>query len=130
MTGRAVLNGMAPFFIVRDVEASVAFYRDALGFTVTHLAPEEAPFFAIVARDGAMLFLKSVGVAPLPNPARAADARWDSYVNTDEPDALAAEFQARGVVFSVPLQDTDDGLRGFELRDPDGYTLFFGRPRA
>ena len=25
--------------------------------------------------------------------------------------------------------DTHDGLRGFELTDPDGYVLFFGRPR-
>ena len=24
---------------------------------------------------------------------------------------------------------TDDGLRGFELKDVDGYVLFFGRPR-
>jgi hypothetical protein len=29
----------------------------------------------------------------------------------------------------VPLKDTQDGLRGFELRDTDGYVLFFGRPR-
>ncbi len=29
---------------------------------------------------------------------------------------------------SVPLKDTHDGLRGFEIRDPDGYVLFFGRP--
>ncbi|TWB80223.1 glyoxalase/bleomycin resistance protein/dioxygenase superfamily protein [Nitrospirillum amazonense] len=128
MTARAILNGMAPFFIVRDVVASAAFYRDALGFTVMHMSPQEAPFFAIVVRDGAMLFLKSVEVEPVPNPARAANARWDSYVNTDEPDVLAAEFLGRGAVFSVPLQDTGDGLRGFELRDPDGYTLFFGRP--
>ena len=31
--------------------------------------------------------------------------------------------------FSVPLEDTHDGLRGFEICDPDGYVLFFGRPR-
>jgi len=29
----------------------------------------------------------------------------------------------------VPLKDTHDGLRGFEICDPDGYVLFFGRPR-
>jgi hypothetical protein len=26
-------------------------------------------------------------------------------------------------------KDTHDGLRGFEIQDPDGYVLFFGRPR-
>jgi hypothetical protein len=35
----------------------------------------------------------------------------------------------RGVDFSATLKDTNDGLRGFEIRDPDGYVLFFGRPR-
>jgi hypothetical protein len=34
-----------------------------------------------------------------------------------------------GAAFSVPLEDTHDGLRGFEICDPDGYVLFFGRPR-
>jgi hypothetical protein len=43
--------------------------------------------------------------------------------------ALAAEFSSRNVEFSQPLKDDDDGLRGFELKDADGYVLFFGRPR-
>jgi hypothetical protein len=46
-----------------------------------------------------------------------------------DPDALAAEFTSRDVMFSVPLKDTTDGLRRFELKDADGYVLFFGRPR-
>jgi hypothetical protein len=42
---------------------------------------------------------------------------------------LAAEFLSRNVKFFEPLQDTTDGLRGFELQDADGYVLFFGRTR-
>jgi hypothetical protein len=34
------------------------------------------------------------------------------------------------VEFSEPLKDTDDGLRGFELKDADGSVLLFGRPRS
>jgi hypothetical protein len=30
--------------------------------------------------------------------------------------------------FSRPLKNDDDGLRGFEVKDGDGYVLFFGRP--
>jgi hypothetical protein len=30
---------------------------------------------------------------------------------------------------SVPFKDTHDGLRGFEVTNPDGYVLIFGRPR-
>jgi hypothetical protein len=32
------------------------------------------------------------------------------------------------VSFSQQLTDTADRLRGFELKDADGYVLFFGRP--
>ncbi|MBX9589122.1 MAG: VOC family protein [Hyphomonadaceae bacterium] len=126
---RPAISGIAPFFIARDVPTALSFYRDKLGFDVTYQEPEHAPFFAIVARDGAMIFVKSAGIEPVPNHRRHATARWDAYVHVPDPDALAAEFVSRGVAFSVPLEDTHDGLRGFELKDADGYVLFFGRPR-
>ena len=125
---RAETSGISPFFIVRDTPASVAFYRGRLGFEVTFQPPPPDDSFAIVVRDGAQLFLKGSG-EPLPNPARYDWARWDAYVHAPDPDALAAEFTAAGALFSSPLQDTHDGLRGFEVTDPDGYVLFFGRPR-
>jgi hypothetical protein len=57
--------------------------------------------------------------------------RWDAYVYTPDPDALAVEFADHGAAFSAPLEveGTHDGLRGFEICDPDCYVLFFGRPR-
>jgi hypothetical protein len=76
-----------------------------------------------------MLMVKAVGVDPEPNARRHPWAPWDAYVNVSDPDALAAEFESRGVAISVPLKDTSDGLRGFEVKDIDGYVLFFGRPR-
>jgi hypothetical protein len=99
------------------------------GFEVTRQEPKDDPFFAIVCRGGAMLMVKSVEAAPAPNATRDPWARWDAYVSVPDPDALAAEFRSRGVALSVPLKDTTDGLRGFELKDADGYVLFFGRPR-
>jgi catechol 2,3-dioxygenase-like lactoylglutathione lyase family enzyme len=126
---RPAINGITPFFIVDNVPAAVAFYCDKLGFDVIYQEPEDDPFFAIVCRDGAMLMVKAVEVKPLPNPARDPAARWDAYLSVPDPDALAAEFASRGVIFSEPLKDTTDGLRGFEVKDADGYVLFFGRPR-
>jgi hypothetical protein len=55
--------------------------------------------------------------------------RWDAFVYAPEPDALAGEFAHHGAAFCAPRTDTHDGLRGFEICDPDGYVLFFGRPR-
>jgi len=127
------IAAISPFFIVRHVPASLAFYRDRLGFEITFQGP--APddiFFGIVRRGGARILLKAVGVEPQPNPTRHIKqgiARWDAFVDVPDPDALAAEFASRHVAFVEPLQDTDDGLRGFALKDADGYVLFFGRPR-
>ena len=126
--------GIAPFFIVRNVPAALAFYRDRLGFEITFQGPEpDDIFFGIVRRGGAMIILKEVGVDPVPNYTRDIKkgiARWDAYLHVPDPDALAAEFSSRNVEFFLPIQDnTEDGLRGFELKDVDGYLLFFGRPR-
>ena len=76
--------------------------------------------------------VKEVGVEPVPNHTRDIKqgiARWDAYLHVPDPDALAAEFTSRNVEFFQPLTDTEDGLRGFELKDADGYMLFFGRAR-
>ena len=130
---QAEVAGISPFFIVSDVPSSLAFYRDRLGFEISFQGP--APddiFFGIVCRGGAQILLKDVGVAPQPNCQRDVKrgiARWDAYVHVPDPDALAAEFALRRVAFSEPLKNTDDGLRGFELKDVDGYVLFFGRPQ-
>src|SRR5260370_7896891 len=113
-----ILNGIAPFFIVRDASAAVAFYRNKLGFDVTNQNAEWTtdPFFAIVRRDAALLMVKDVGVNAVPNPTRSDQAaRWDAYIDVPDPDALAAEFTSRVVVFSVPLTDTSYGLPTFDL---------------
>ena len=106
---------------------AIAFYRDRLGFQLEFLGPDDDPFFAIVRRDGAQILMKAVEAEPLPNSKRDPAARWDAFVYAPDPDALAAEFLSRGVAFSEPIKDTHDGLRGFELKDADGYVLFFGR---
>jgi catechol 2,3-dioxygenase-like lactoylglutathione lyase family enzyme len=124
-----VISSISPFFIVADMASTLSFYRDRLGFAVTFQEPAPNDFFAIVRRDGAMIMFKDVGVEPVPNYRREPAARWDAYLDVPDPDALAAEFASRNVEFSEPLKDTHDGLRGFELKDADGYVLFFGRPR-
>ena len=125
---------IAPFFIVNHVPRALAFYRDRLGFDITFQGPEpDDIFFGIVRRGGAMIMFKDVGVGPVPNYTRDIKqgiARWDAYLYVPDPDALAAEFSSRNIEFFEPLTDTEDGLRGFELEDVNGYVLFFGRPRS
>ncbi|HVL68620.1 MAG TPA: VOC family protein [Vicinamibacterales bacterium] len=128
------IAGIAPFFIVKNVRAALSFYRDRLGFDIMFQGPSDDDiFFGIVQRGAAMIMLKDIGVDPVPNHTRDIHrgiARWDAYLYVPDPDALAAEFASRNVEFMRPLKDDDDGLRGFEVQDADGYVLFFGRPRA
>jgi catechol 2,3-dioxygenase-like lactoylglutathione lyase family enzyme len=127
---RAATTAISPSFIVSDVDQTIAFYCDKLGFETRFRAPDENPFFAIIGRDGAQIFIKSErDVLPVPNCRRHPHLRLDAFVYAPDPDALAAEFAEHGAAFSAPLKDTHDGLRGFEISDPDGYVLFFGRPR-
>ena len=133
---QAEISGIAPFFIVKNVPEALSFYRDRLGFDITFQGPSDDDiFFGIVQRGAAMIILKDIGVEPVPNYTRDIKqgiARWDAYLYVPDPDALAAEFLSRKVEFFTTLKDNEDGndgLRGFELKDVDGYILFFGRPR-
>ena len=127
------ISGIAPFFIVKNVPVALSFYRDRLGFDVTFQGPSDDDiFFGIVQRGAAMIILKDIGVGPVPNYMRDIKkgiARWDAYLYVPDPDALAVEFSSRNVEFFQPLKNNDDGLRGFEVKDADGYMLFFGRPQ-
>ena len=127
----ATLSQIIPFFITRNLRDSLAFYAEKLGFEVHHIAPDDAPFFAIVMRDGVSIMLKEItpGILPVPNHTRHEWARWDAYISTPDPDELFTEFLTAGVTFRQPVGNTDEGLRGFEIADADGYVLFFGRPK-
>ncbi len=122
---------IAPCFIVADVKPAVAFYTEKLGFELRFIAPDDGPFFAIVGREDISVMLKAVApeIKPIPNKTRHEWAPWDAYISVSDPASLFEEYSARSVEFRRPLKDDDDGLRGFEVMDADGYVLFFGRPR-
>ena len=126
------IGSASPLFIVRDVPATLAFYREKLGFNVTFEGPEPGDiFFGIVQRGQAMIMFKDVDVDPVPNYTRDIGhgiANWDAYVYVPDPDALFAEFKSRDVEFKMPLENNSDDLRGFEVRDVNGYIIYFGRP--
>jgi catechol 2,3-dioxygenase-like lactoylglutathione lyase family enzyme len=126
---RARIGSISPVFIVSNVSRTITFYRDKLGFEAMYQQPEEDPFFSAVVRDGVMIFVKHCDAKPQPNSSHDPSMKWDAYLYVPDPDALAAEFMESNVTFRKPLMITSEGLRGFEVSDPDGYVLFFGRPK-
>ena len=121
------LVAISPFFIVKDLQASIAFYRDRLGFKLDFQGPPDDVYYAGVSRDGIGIMLKAIlpEVLPCPNHTRHPWARWDAYVYTLDPDSLFEEFRQREVSFVKDLSFIDEGLWGFEITDADGYVLAF-----
>ena len=121
------LASISPFFIVKDLQVSISYYIERLGFQLDFQGPGDDPYYAGVSRDGIGIMLKAIlpDVLPQPNHTRHEWARWDAYIYTLDPDALFDEFSQRGASFVKKLSFIDEGLWGFEVTDADGYVLAF-----
>ena len=94
MANNATLERIYPFFIVKNLAASIEFYNQKLGFETDLLIPEDDPFFAIVSRDNVRILLKHIAedIHPVPNHTRHEWARWDTFILVSEPDVLFAKY--------------------------------------
>lgn len=121
------LVSISPFFVVKDLQVSIAYYIERLGFQLDFQGPDDGPYYAGVSRDGIGIMRKAIlpDVLPQPNHTRHEWARWDAYVYTLDPDVLFDEFSQRGASFVKKLSFIDEGLWGFEVADADGYVLAF-----
>ena len=125
-TGRN-LTSISPFFIVKNLQVSIAYYVERMGFTLDFQGPEDDVYYGQVSREGMAIMLKAIlpDVLPVPNHTRHEWARWDAYVYLRDPDTLFREFRERGVSFVKELSFIDKGLWGFEVKDADGYIIAF-----
>ena len=125
------LVSISPFFIVKDLQTSIAHYIERFGFQLDFQGPADDVYYGQVSRDGIAIMLKTIDpeVLPRPNHTRHPWARWDAYIYTRDPDTLFAEFRERGTSFVKELSFIDDGLWGFEVTDADGYVIAFFRTR-
>ena len=68
------LTSIRPSFIVKDLQASIAYYLERLGFQLDFQGPDDGPYYAGVSRDGIGIMLKAIAArrAALskPHPAR------------------------------------------------------------
>ena len=121
------LVSIRPNFIVKDLQTSITYYRERLGFQLDFQGPDDGPFWAGVSRDGIGIMLKAVApdVLPIPNHTRHNDAPHDAHIYSMDPDALSGEFSRRGASFREKLSFIEEGLWGFVITDADGYRLSF-----
>jgi predicted enzyme related to lactoylglutathione lyase len=121
------LTGVSPVLLVSDLDRSVAYYGERLGFECEVYG--EPPNFASASRDGVSILL-----ALAPDSARLVpnwqivENMWNVYIRVDDADAAYAEVQERGVPIDYTIYDAPHGFREFGVQDPDGHDIAFGQP--
>jgi len=119
-----------PVLHVRDVDASLRFYVDRLGFTGPWRYEEDGKaYVAQVERQGCALILASQW------PEKIGKGLMFISLNVEPPtheaataalDELRAELEAR----NVPVKEGWWGYRLLVIDDPDGNQLFFNYPNV
>jgi DNA-binding transcriptional MerR regulator/catechol 2,3-dioxygenase-like lactoylglutathione lyase family enzyme len=108
-----------PRIPVADMERSIAYYQEALGFRMAwRLAP--AHLVCLASGDIELLLLVPWAGDGPPPPQSA-------YVFVEDPDALCAEYRQAGADIADPVASRSYGMRDFVVRDPDGHRFTLGR---
>jgi predicted enzyme related to lactoylglutathione lyase len=122
------LTGISPVLLVTDLDRSVAYYRDRLGFECELYG--EPPDFATADRDGQTILLALARDAERLVPHwQIVDKMWNVYIRVDDADAIYAELQKRGAEIDYTIYDAPHGFREFGVQDPDGHDIAFGERR-
>ena len=122
------ISKLTPNLVVADVDRSVAFYRDVLGFEVQITVPEASPFvFAAVTHGNVEVFLNARDVAVAEYPAfmdRPVGGTLTLFMEVSGVEA-AHEALAAKVQIVMPLEKKWYGSTEFAFLDPDGYVITF-----
>ena len=121
-------NKLTPNLLVTNVERSLAFYVDVLGFERGMTVPEHSPYvFASVTSGAVEIFFNDAATAIKEYPAFAAKplgATGTMYIEVDGVDALHDRLKA-AMKIAMPLVTQFYGMREFAIEDPDGYVITF-----
>src|SRR5262245_17794500 len=121
------ITGIAPQFLVDDLERAIAYYCDKLGF---QLEFEYQSFYAGVTRDGFAIHLKHAPKLAADRDHRKQNEHLAAYISVSGIRGLFSELQARGARVIKPLQERPWACLDFYVEDPDGYILCFSELNA
>lgn len=121
------LRAVMPVLMVTDLERSLAWYRDILGFMVDEEARRDGRLIAAQLKAGKVRFLLEQD--PRPDRVRGRGDGLRLYCATRQDiDRLAAGIQERGGMLAEAPGIAHEG-RDFTVVDPDGFTIsIYWRP--
>lgn len=129
MTATALqARSLGPSLTVNDLQRSIRFYRDGLGFSVGQEWKEEEKLMGVMLEAGkAFVMLGQDDFAKGKDRTKGVGVRL--YIETDQDvDALAQQAKVAGLALDSGPADLGWGPRGFTLTDPDGYKLTVANP--
>jgi len=128
MSPKLAATKLTPNLLVSNVERSLAFYEDVLGFSRGMTVPEQSPFvFASVSSGPVEIFLNDRSTVTKESPQMAGLAFGGGntmFIEVNGVDALHDQIKPRAKMI-MPLVTQWYGLREFAIEDPDGYVITF-----
>jgi catechol 2,3-dioxygenase-like lactoylglutathione lyase family enzyme len=123
----AQIVGIAPQFLVDDLDRAIAYYRDRLGFELDF---KYQSFYAAVRRDGFAIHLKYAQKLVADRVHRKQNEHLDAYISVSGIKDLFSELQVRGAEVIKALEERPWACVDFYVEDPDGYILCFSEQNA
>ena len=119
------LRGIAPSLTATDLQRSIAFYRDVLGFIIGDEWREKGALLGVELHAGAVTFMLSQDdFAKGRDRQKGVGTRF--YCSTAQDiDRFAGQIRERGGVLDQEPKDMPWGARVFMISDPDGFKLTF-----
>jgi predicted enzyme related to lactoylglutathione lyase len=115
------IKSMSPLFLVADLEVSLDFYTQNLGFEIDFRYED---FYAGIIKDGYSIHLKSGKTNIEERVNRRNNEHIDITFSVEGIDELFEAITSLPVIVVQPLREMPYG-REFYIADPDGYILSF-----
>jgi catechol 2,3-dioxygenase-like lactoylglutathione lyase family enzyme len=113
---------ISPMLAVADMEETLAFYHDVLGFTAMKKSAE----YSIVERDGQTIhFMKAASEEVM----RCVRGHTEIYIEVSNIVSLWEHVKTFKNRYKIrDLFDRDYGMTEFHIGDPNGCPVFVGEP--
>ena len=113
---------------VKDVQRSIAFYTQTLGFNLDH---QNLPAFGQVSISNLKLILSGPGASgsrPMPDGRQQESGGWNRIVlQVEDLPARMTDLKKRGVIFRNEME-VGPGGKQIEVEDPDGNPIELFEP--
>ena len=119
--------GIAPQFLVDDLERAIAYYCEKLGFELDF---KYESFYAAVSRDGFAIHLKCAAKLAANREHKKQHEHLDAYISVSGIRSLLGELERRGARLIKPLEERPWACLDFYVEDADGYILCFSEQKA